>query len=83
MYTAVAGKTSALLVNSPPVSMQTKMQFLQDPNQSSVDILNNVRCEASRHFRNKNNKNIGKLKLMILKPAVTSTIKRVTSPEVI
>jgi hypothetical protein len=24
-----------------------------DPKQSNVDDLNNVRCEASRHFRNK------------------------------
>ena len=32
---------------------QAKMQWLQDPNQSSVDNLNNVRREASRHFRNK------------------------------
>jgi hypothetical protein len=30
------------------------MQWVQDPNQSSVDNLNNVRLEASRHFRNKN-----------------------------
>jgi len=29
------------------------MQGLQDPNQSNVDNLNNVRREASRHFRNK------------------------------
>jgi len=29
------------------------MQWLQDPNQNNVDILNKVRCEASRHFRNK------------------------------
>ena len=29
------------------------MQWLQDQNQSNVDNLNNVRCEASRHFRNK------------------------------
>ena len=29
------------------------MQWLQDPSQSSVDNLNNVRCEASRHYRNK------------------------------
>ena len=28
------------------------MQWLQDPNQSNVDNVNNVRCEASRHFRN-------------------------------
>ena len=32
---------------------QAKMQGLQDPNQSNVDNLNNVRREASRHFRNK------------------------------
>jgi hypothetical protein len=32
---------------------QAKMQWLQNPNQSNVDNLNNVRHEASRHFRNK------------------------------
>jgi len=36
---------------------QAKMQWLQDPNQSNIGNLNNVRHEASRHFRNKN-KNI-------------------------
>ena len=30
-----------------------KMQCIQDTSQSNVDILNNVRREASRHFRNK------------------------------
>jgi len=29
------------------------MWLLQDPNQSNVDNLNYVRCEASKHFRNK------------------------------
>ena len=29
------------------------MQWLQDPDQSNVDNLNNVICEASKHFRNK------------------------------
>jgi len=29
------------------------MQWIQDPSQSSVDKLNNVRHDASRHFRNK------------------------------
>jgi len=29
------------------------MQWVQDPNQSNVDNLNNLRLEASRHFRNK------------------------------
>ena len=30
-----------------------KMQWLQEPNQSNVDNLNNVRREANRHFRKK------------------------------
>ena len=29
------------------------MQWLQHPNQSNIYNLNNVRCEANRHFRNK------------------------------
>jgi hypothetical protein len=32
---------------------QAKMQWIQDPSPSTVDNLNNVRCDASRHFRNK------------------------------
>jgi len=32
---------------------QAKMQWLQDPNQSNVDNLNNVKREASTHFSNK------------------------------
>ena len=32
---------------------QSKMLWLQDPNQSNVDSLKNVRREASRQFRNK------------------------------
>jgi len=32
---------------------QAKVQWLQDPNHSSVDNLNNVRHDASRHCRNK------------------------------
>ena len=31
------------------------MQWVQDPSQNNVDNLNNVRREASRHFRNKKN----------------------------
>jgi len=31
------------------------MHWVQDPNQSNIDNLNNVRREASRHFRNKKN----------------------------
>jgi dsDNA-specific endonuclease/ATPase MutS2 len=32
---------------------QEKMQWIQDPSQSNVYNLNNVRRDASRHFRNK------------------------------
>jgi hypothetical protein len=32
---------------------QSKMQWIQDPNQINVDKMNNVRRDASRHFRNK------------------------------
>jgi len=32
---------------------QDKIQQLQRPNQGNVENLNNVRREASRHFRNK------------------------------
>ena len=32
---------------------QAKMQWIQDPSRSNVDNLNNVRRNASRHFRNK------------------------------
>ena len=31
---------------------QAKMQWIQDPSQSNVDYLNNVRRDTSRHFRN-------------------------------
>jgi len=33
--------------------VQAKMQWVQDPSESNVNNLNNVRHEASRHFRNK------------------------------
>ena len=32
---------------------QAKMQWIQDPSQSNVDNLNNVRHDTSRHFRDK------------------------------
>jgi hypothetical protein len=32
---------------------QAKMLWIQDPSQSNVDNLNNVRRDASRHFRDK------------------------------
>ena len=34
------------------------MQWLQGSNQSNVDNLNNVRREASRHFRKKKKENL-------------------------
>jgi len=34
-------------------SKRAKMQWIQDPSQSNVAVLNNVRREVSRHFRNK------------------------------
>jgi hypothetical protein len=33
---------------------QAKMQWIPDPSKSNVDNMNNVRRDASRHFRNKN-----------------------------
>ena len=32
---------------------QAKIQWIQDPSRSNVDNLNNIRCDARRHFRNK------------------------------
>ena len=69
------------------------MQWLQDPNQSNVDNLNNVRREASRHFRIKKKtylkakideletyskiKNIRDLRM------ASVTLKRVTNLEIV
>ena len=50
------------------------MQWLQDSNQSNVGNPNNVRHEASRHFRNKNKEYIRKIKLMNVKLTVRSQI---------
>jgi hypothetical protein len=33
---------------------QAKLQWLQDQSELNGDNLNNVRCEVSRYFRNKN-----------------------------
>jgi hypothetical protein len=52
---------------------QTKMQWIKDPSQSNVDNLNNVRRDASRHFRNKK-RHILNLKLRNWKLTVRSTI---------
>jgi hypothetical protein len=35
---------------------QAKLQWLQDPNEINGNNLNNVRCEANRHFWNKKRK---------------------------
>ena len=52
---------------------QAKMQCIQDPSQSNVDNLNNVRRNVSRHFRNKKKAYL-KAKLRNWKPTVRSTI---------
>jgi len=52
---------------------QAKMQWLQDPNQSNVDDLNNGRREASRHFSNKKKEY---LKAKIDEPETNSKIKK-------
>jgi len=72
---------------------QAKIQWIQDPCQSNKDNLNDVRREASRHFRNKM-RNIWKPQLKNLKLIVRSkilgtcigasmTLRRVTSLELI
>ena len=48
------------------------MQWLQDPDQSNVDNLNNVRREASRHFMNKKK---GYLKAKIEELETSSEVK--------
>ena len=49
------------------------MHWIQDPSQSNVDNMNNVRRNASRHFRNKKKAYL-KLKLRNLKLTVRSTM---------
>jgi len=34
------------------------MMWLQDPDKSNVDNVNNVRCEDMRHFRNRKKENL-------------------------
>ena len=51
---------------------RAKMQWVQDPSQSNVDNLNNVRRETSRHFRNKK---MAYLKGKIYDPETNSKIK--------
>jgi hypothetical protein len=50
------------------------MQWVHDPSQSSVDNLNNVRREASRHFRYKKN---GYLKAKIDEREINTRIKSI------
>ena len=50
------------------------MQWVQDPSQRNVDNLNNIRRDASRHFRNKKK---GYLKAKIEELATNSKIKNV------
>ena len=54
---------------------QAKMQWVQDPKQSNVDNLNNVRCEGSRHFRNKDKEYMN---AKIEELATNSKIKNIT-----
>ena len=72
---------------------RAKLQWIQDPIQSNVDIPNNVRREVSRHFRDKK-RHILELKLRNLKLTVRSktlwtcigasmTLRRGTSLDVI
>ena len=44
---------------------RAKMQWIQDPSQINVDILNNVRREVGRHFRDKKKAYLRNLKLTV------------------
>ena len=69
------------------------MQWVQDPSQNSVDKLNNVRCEASRHFRDKKKEYLeakieeldtkNKIKILGTCIGASLTLRRVTSLELI
>ena len=69
------------------------MQWIQDPSRSSIDNLNSIRRDASRHFRNKKkaylnvkveepetNSKINKVRDFI---GALMTLKRVTSLELL
>jgi len=51
------------------------MQWIQVPSQSNVNNLNNLTCEASRHFRNKKKKY---LKAKIDELETNSKMKNIT-----
>jgi len=70
-----------------------KMQLIQDPSQSNVDVLNNVRHEISTHFRNKKKANL-RAKIEVLETnskiqnirdctGASMTLRRFTSLDVI
>jgi hypothetical protein len=52
-------------------------QWLQDPNEITANKLNNVRIEASRHFRNKKREYLND---KIKEPATSSKSKNIKSP---
>jgi hypothetical protein len=55
---------------------QATMQWINDPSQSNVDNLNNVRRDASRHFRNKKK---AYLKAKIQELETNSKIQNITN----
>jgi hypothetical protein len=55
--TVLKGQVLVVIAISGKIVLQYKegtVQLIQDPNQSNVDNLNNVRREARRYFRQKN-----------------------------
>jgi len=72
---------------------QAKMQWIYDPSQSNVGNLNNVRRDASRHFRNEKNEHLkakseeletnSKIKNIGTCIGVSINLRRVTSLELI
>jgi len=50
-------KVAFIEIKSVTERKLAKMQWIQDPRQSNVDIPNNVRGEISRHFRDKKRHN--------------------------
>jgi len=56
---------------------QAKMQWVQDPSQSNLDNLNNVRREASRHFRNKKKEYLKANRGLKKKPDVCSSLNNI------
>jgi len=68
---------------------EAKMQWVQDPNHSSVNNLNNAGREASRYFRNKKKAYLRNLKLTVRSKILRTctgasmTLRRVTSLKLI